>query len=262
MEGKVTDRPDFHRCLEVDGWYEFSPMSQTQLSHLWAMSLSDADREIIHATRDQHNRLWERLGDFYSKYQGGQDPAWMNYLEGNLSQYPEMILQHNLNQVYGRLKLMREDKQDPATYGDYYLQVRNPISVEGLVHLTMGGPMPIYNGGLLMVSIRHYDADCRRPGLPADVSALVSQIDEQGIRLTLANLHPMQTRRVIVQAGAFAEHEFTEARYQDDSGAETVVPIGGEYVEFVLGPGTVLEVSLGLKRYCRVPSYQLPWKNS
>ena len=259
MPGKVTNREDFYRWLEVDGWYEFSPMSQAQLAHLWAMSLSEQDREIIHKTRDHRTRQWEQLGDFYSKYQGGQDPAWLNYLEGGFADYPEKILQHNINQVYGRLKLMREDTQDPKTYSDAYLQFRNPITVEGLVHLTMGGPMPIYNGGLLMVSIRHFDADCKRPGLPQDVAVLVSGICEEGIELTLANLHPMESRRLVVQAGAFSEHNFTTASYVDDSGEAVSAEINSEYVEFELGPGTVFNVKLGMNRYCRQPSYKLPW---
>lgn len=259
VPGKVTDREDFHRLLEIDGWYEFSPMSQNQLSHLWSMSLSEKDTDIIHRTRDQRTRSWEQLGHFYSKYQGGQDPAWLNYLEGGLPDYPVKILEHNLAQVYGRLKLMREDVQDPETYGDSYLHFRNPVNVEGLVHLTMGGPMPIYNGGLLMVSVRYYDAETRRPGLPPDTAALVSSVTEAGIHLTLANQHPMDDRRVVVQSGAFAEHRFSTASWIGDDGKTVQVDIGDSWLEVVLGPGTVLELELVMERFCRQPSYVLPF---
>ena len=50
---------------------------------------------------------------------------------------------------------MRNDQQDPSTYGDWYLQVRNPITVAGLVQLTMGGPFFMHNDGLLMVRLRY-----------------------------------------------------------------------------------------------------------
>ena len=69
-------------------------------------------------------------------------------------------------QVRQRLAFMRDDRQDPSTYGDWYLQVRNPVFHEGLVQLTMGGPLFTYNGGLLQVALRYFDAERRRPGLP------------------------------------------------------------------------------------------------
>ena len=46
--------------------------------------------------------------------------------------------------------------------------------------------------------------------------------------------------------GAFAEHRFTQATYVDDKGATRTLPMDGEYVAFELGPGTVLEVHLGM----------------
>ena len=261
MEGKVTNRDDFYRWLEIDGWYEFAPMSCTQLAHLWFQTLSNEDMDIVKQTRDQNSHSWEKLGKFYSKYQGGQDPAWLNYLDGGLGDYPEMILQHNLNQVYGRLKMMREDSQDPKTYSDAYLQMRNPISVEGLVHLTMGGPMPIYNGGLLMVSIRHFDADLRRPGLPPDVAALVSEVNWEGITLTLVNLNPSLSRNVLIQAGAFSEHSFTKVTCENANKSD--IPLSFDidlpHVIFEVGPGSSVKAFLGMNRFCRQPTYQLPW---
>lgn len=258
MEGKTTAREDFHRWLEIDGWYEFTPLPCAQLAHLWALSLSEEDCAIIHKTRDYRTRPWENLEAFYSKYQGGQDPAWLNYMEGGFPTYPEKILEHNLNQVYGRLKFMRDDTQDPATYGDSYLHFRNPVNVEGLVHLTMGGPMPIYNGGLLMVSLRYYDVDRNRPGLPQDVATLVSSITDKGIILTLVNLHPMDSRTVVLQSGAFAEHRFTTASWSDDLGVPVSTEVNSAWLEVVLAPGTVLDLQLGLDRFCRQPSYEQP----
>ncbi len=259
MPGKTTDREDFHRWLEVDGWYEYTPLPYTQLAHLWAMTRAEEDRAIIQKTRDYRTRPWESFSTGYSKYQGGQDPAWLNYLEGGFADYPEKILQHNINQVYGRLKLMREDDQDPSTYGDSYLHFRNPVNVEGLVHLTMGGPMPIYNGGLLMVTLRYFDVDLRRPGLPADVAALVSSLEKDAARLTLANLHPMETRRLVIQGGAFAEHRFSTIVWKGEDGSEKTADSGDAWLEVELGPGSILEMHLGMERYCRQPSYAEPW---
>ena len=77
------------------------------------------------------------------------------------------------------------------------------------MQLTCGGPQTVYHGGLLHTRLRYYDAVVRRPGLPEDVSALVSHLDGDSVTVSLVNGSPMHERRVILQAGAFNEHRFT-----------------------------------------------------
>jgi len=89
------------------------------------------------------------------------------------------------------------------SYFQTYLIGRSTIVTEALVQLTMGGPLPVYNGGLLKVAVRHFDAAAKRPGLSPDVAALVRHIEDDAIDLTLANTNPMDSRRLIVQAGAY-----------------------------------------------------------
>ncbi len=89
----------------------------------------------------------------------------------------------------------------------------NPVVTEALVQLTWGGPQVIYNGGLQQARVRYYDADRRRPGLPASVAALVSSIDPAATVVDLVNLGPEHDRTVTVQAGAFAEHTIQAVRY-------------------------------------------------
>jgi hypothetical protein len=295
---RVTEYPNFTRKQQVDGWYEFAPLNPAQMAHVYADSLDPYDLELTRKLRDPTNNTWDQVGKsaVQGKHYGGQNHAYLNFLDGGYPKYPVEVLLHSLGQVYGQLKKLREELQlaeagwgyppgdaeewqelaevtrqvnqmkemkwsDSVTHSYFqtYLISRSTITTEALVHLTLGGPMPIYNGGLLLVSIRHFDAERKRPGLPPDVAALVSRNAPEGIDLTLANLHPMESRRLIVQAGAFAEHCFTTATYSDDQGKSVAQPIDGEYVEFELGPGTVFEVKLGLKRFCRQPSYQLPW---
>lgn len=40
----------------------------------------------------------------------------------------------------------------------------------------MGSPQTVYNGGLLRATVRHYDPDRQRPGLPPDVAVLVDEL--------------------------------------------------------------------------------------
>jgi hypothetical protein len=117
----------------------------------------------------------------------------------------------------------------------------------------MGGLLPIYNGGFLGVAVRYFDAEARRPGLPADVAALVSRVERDGIDLSVCNLHPTQSRRLIVQAGAYGEHRFTSLRLQGESHA-----IEDKWFEVRLEPGCRVDLTLGMQRYANPPSLAEP----
>ncbi|MDR1947979.1 MAG: hypothetical protein LBQ38_01165 [Spirochaetaceae bacterium] len=253
---KTTANPDFHRLLEIDGWYEFCPLPAAQPAHLWFMSREERDFGFIRRIRDKRDRAWEQLNDFYSKYQGGQDHAWLNYLDGGYQNYPEEILKHNIKQTYGRMKFMREDTEDPASYTDAYLQRRNPVTVEGLVHLTLGGPMPIYNGGLLTVSVLYFDADKKRPGLPEDTAALVSAINTEGITLTVINTSPAVSHTLIIQGGAFGEHRFVSV----SAGSETTA-IDANLFELEVPAASEITMEIKMDRYSLRPAYQWPFEN-
>lgn len=248
---KTTDNKDFTRLLEVDGWYEFSPLPQTQPIHMWFMSRQQGDMDFICKTADKREQAEVKLNEFYSKYQGGQDIGWLSFLRGCFGDYPEKILQHNLKQSYTRMKEISEDTEPQENYTDSYLQKRNPITVEGLVHLTMGGPMPIYNGGLLNVSLIYFDAKEKRPGLPRDVAALISAINGDEITLTLCNLSNVNTGEIIIQAGAFGEHNFEAVSFEGQN-----YSVNDNYFELCLGAGCVTELSIKMDRYKNPPAYR------
>lgn len=159
-------------------------------------------------------------------------------------------MQHNIQQVYERLKMIREDTQDPATYGDSYLQARNPINMEGLVELTMGGPLPIYNGGHLLVSLRWFDEERRRPGLPEDVAALVSRVDEDGVTVMLVNLNGIHSRCLQLLTGAFGEHEILTVNGEK---------VKGNRLQIKLAPASEWTLSIQLGRYQNKPRYVAPF---
>jgi hypothetical protein len=251
-EAAQTANPEYSRLLEKDGWYEFQPIYPVCPTHLWFISRDPADKEFLTKIRNHQTRDWECINEGYSKYQGGQDPMWVNYLSGGLEDFPEIIMRHNLKQFYGRMEFIYADEE--TGYGDWYLQARNPVNVEGLVQLTMGGPMPLYNGGLLNVSVCYYDIDRERMGLPEDVAALVSGIDGDGIDLTLLNLNPIKTRRMYVQGGAFGEHNFSKCI---TDGQETV--INDKKFQLTLKPATVIKMRLEMDRYSNRPAYQWPF---
>ncbi len=100
------------------------------------------------------------------------------------------------------------DPRDVYTIKDDDLYPNNPVITKGLTQVTMGAPQTIYNGGLLRARVRYFDIDRARPGLPPDVAALVEKIEDKVTGIRLVNLSVKDTRNLIVQAGAFGEHEF------------------------------------------------------
>jgi hypothetical protein len=59
---------------------------------------------------------------------------------------------------------------------------------------------------------------------------------------------------LILQAGAFGEHEFTSVK---DRGG--VRPLATKWLRVILKPGAVGRLELGMKRYVNPPSYASPW---
>lgn len=263
------------------GWEGATPLAARFLAHIWTVSMAPEDLALSRRLRDHQSRDYDRVIPFFSKHGGGHEAAWLAYLQGEYPRYPVDILRHNHAQVYQRLAFMQDDRQDPSAYGDWYLQVRNPITAEGLVQLTMGGPLFNYNGGLLLVRLRYFDAECRRPGLPQDVAALVERLEDRRAVVRLANLNPAKERHVVVQGGAFGEHRFTQVRYRargagggepsphwtdaqyreyaDKSGEQRVVPVDDRCFSVRLGPGAQIELELGMERFTNRPTYDLPW---
>ena len=262
------------------GWDGAAPMQARHTAHIWGASMSAADFDLGVALRDHSRRDHERVVPMFSKHGGGHEAPWLAYLAGEYPAYPEDILRHNHAQVYQRLAFMADDDQDPATYGDWYLQVRNPVFVEGLLQLTTGGPLCNYNGGLTMTRLRHFDAVRRRPGLPADVAALVEGMTDDETALQLVNLSATEERRVIVQAGGFGEHRitrvhystreptaspsphWTDAQYRAQVDADTTqrsVDVNDRCLTVCLPPATQVCLRLGMERFVNTPSYAPPW---
>jgi hypothetical protein len=131
-----------------------------------------------------------------------------------------------------------------------------PVMVEALTQLTLGGPMHVYHGGLQLARLRYHDADRRRPGLPEGVAALVERLAADTTTVTLVNTDLFAARRVVVQAGGFAEHAFTSVSI--DGGPPE--PVDGRWIEIGLAPGAGARLVLGMRRYAQPPSYDTPWK--
>jgi hypothetical protein len=261
------------------GWFDYNPMLMAVPIALWHHSASAADRERIDRLRAAGGHDWQTVRAFRSKEEAGHEEPWFAFLTGDDPGYPERILAAAQAQVRHRLARMERHRGWDVPEADIHLwQQSNPVVTEALVQLTWGGPQVIYNGGLQQARVRHYDADARRPGLPPSVAALVSSIDPDATVVELVNLDPQAHRRVIVQAGAFAEHTIREVRhtvcrdpswigdlYDYGHGRPAVTsettPADGPWLLVELPRSTRVRLTLRLDLRTRPPSYRTPFED-
>jgi hypothetical protein len=239
-----------------DGWTSFRPLRPHHLAQIWYMSQSQGDRERIEQF-PQVQTHWLEVAPGRGKGDDIHFGPWYCYLDGRNPDYPRLILEAQYTEVLRRLDMMRRDDGDPQAWDVHHWQEINPIQTEALVQLTCGGPQIIYHGGLLHIRLRYFDAEAKRPGLPQNVAALVSGLDGDSTTVQLINLSPLHQRRLIVQAGAFGEHSFTEVRCLEAEG-ETTVDINSKHFEVILPPGCTITLKLGMRRYCHTPGYEQP----
>ena len=86
------------------------------------------------------------------------------------------------------------------------------------------------------------------------MAALVSELSDTRTTVTLVNLNPSRARTVIVQGGAYAEHQLVSVT----SGGK-VTPIGSPHLTVRLDPGAGQRLVLTMKRYANSPTVMHPW---
>ena len=234
------------------GWYDYRPINPAHLVYLWSLSQQKQDYQRIQELTGMP------AGDTLSYRKGKGDwehtGAWFAFVEGHSPDYPLQILKATYAETLRRLEMIRHDRTQPAERDAHHWQQRNPVVLEGLVQLMLGSPNHIYHGGLLHCRLFYYDPQRKRPGLPPDVAALVDKITPEGVSVHLVNLHPSRSREVILKAGAFGEHEFTEVRYGDET-----TRVERALFQVRLRPGAAGRLQIGMKRFVNRPSYAFPW---
>ena len=287
---RVTDEPGFVRYKQADGWFEFRTVTTAaHWAHIYAASMDESVLDRMEEVIPPH-RFTVSFQNINNKDKAGQYGAYCRYLAGRYPDYPEAVLQHSIDLFYHQaaelnaekngatkgfgyrptteqewnlLRAASEDMRkttgiqfDDTVVHSYYqtfLLYRSPLSAEGLLNLTMGAQAPVYNGGMIHAQLRYFDADAQRPGLPADVAALISTITEEGITLTLANTNAIEARTLIMQGGAYGEHELVSITADGQT-----LDIGSKWAQITIGPGTVAEMTITLKRYTNPPSLEEP----
>jgi hypothetical protein len=171
--------------------------------------------------------------------------GWFGFLDGKDPQYPARALRQDLEFVRRKAKALREDPTSPDTRLADYPMLLNPAAHNALSNLTMGA---LLTGNIwsLHARLRYFDPVRRRSGLPDDVAALVEKISGDSVTVSLINLNAVEPRDVIVQAGAYGEHQFT-------------APHNARWITVRLEPGSGGRLTLGMKRYAHQPTAKQPW---
>ena len=266
-----------------EGWYSYRPMMIQDLAHLWHASMDPEDWKKIEVLMNGNkfhplwgegvwgqNTLgeldtivwkkaepfdWNREESMGDRTFGLTEHARLMYYAGKNPDWPLEVLKADYHEVLKRMNFMQNDPRNIYSIQKDDLYPNNPVITKGLVQTTMGTPQTIYNGGLLRATVRYFDADLQRPGLPQDVSALVDELKANEAGIQLVNLNPSESRKLIVQAGAFGEHSFTTITDGNDKKS-----INSPYFMVELAPASSIHLRVGMNRFQNKPSYAFPWQ--
>jgi hypothetical protein len=180
--------------------------------------------------------------------------GWIAWLQGRNASYPESALQRDLDLIRARLDAMRRDSLPPEKRLADNMLGFNPAATASLVHLMWGGLPPTVDGGLINARLRYFDPTRKRAGLPEDVGALVSQLTDRETVVTLVNLNKTEPRTVVVQGGAYGEHQLDSVTIGDK-----VTPVNSALLTVELGPASGERLTLRMKRYANRPTVLHPW---
>jgi hypothetical protein len=148
---------------------------------------------------------------------------------------------------------MHEDTTTPDTRLSDDTLGFNPAVLGSLIELMLGGITPRH-GEPLHCRVRYFDPANHRAGIPEDVAALVEKLTDDETTLSLVNINPVEERTVVVQGGAYAEHQLVSASVNDE-----VLSIDQPFFTVHLAPGAGIRIVLKMKRYANQPTFAFPW---
>ena len=179
---------------------------------------------------------------------------WVEFLQGRNRSYPETALQRELESIPRKLATIRADNTPPNKRLADNMLDSNPAATDALVRLMWGALVASREGGLVNARLRYFDPARRRAGVPEDVAALVSELDDRRTVVTLINLSRTEPRAVVVQAGAYAEHQFESV----DVNGQTTALNAPDFTA-KLAPRAGAKLTLVGRRYVNKPTVAFPW---
>ena len=130
-------RRSFLTATARRGWYDYRPINPAHLVYLWYLSQDPQDRQRINTLTAAFR--WTRSATDKGKGDWEHAAAWLGFVEGRNPDYPLQILRATYAASLQRLEVIRHDTSDPAERDVHHWQQRNPVILEGLVQLMLGG---------------------------------------------------------------------------------------------------------------------------
>jgi hypothetical protein len=179
---------------------------------------------------------------------------WIRFLQGNEPDFPTRALRDALTEIRARMASMAADTSTPDTRLADDPMDKNPATVAALINLMLGGIHPGNRGSVLHSRLRYFDPVARRAGLPPDVAALVERMTDDQTIVSLVNINQIEGRTVMVQTGAYGEHQCQSVRHEHRE-----VPIGGRTFQVQIEPGCGAQLVITARRYANPPTLRQPW---
>ncbi len=225
-------RKEFPTMCGADGWYGWQrePWNVGALE-VWYWSQRPDDRVRVGAT------------------------AWIEFLEGKNPGYAEAALKRDLANLAKKVAALRADTKPPERRLADNMMDFNPASVTALEQLMWGALPPGRAGELLNARLRYFDPVRQRAGVPEDVGALVSELADTRTVVTLVNLSATESRTLVVQGGAYGEHQILSVELDGK-----VAPLNARDFTVELSPGAGARLTLMMKRYVNAPTVRFPWE--
>ena len=148
----------------------------------------------------------------------------------------------------------RADSTSPDTRMSDDMNGFNPAMVSRLTELILGGLPTERLGFPLHCRVRYFDPERRRAGMPEDVGALVENMSADDMTLTLVNTDQVAARTVVVQGGAYAEHQFLDVTQDRET-----LALNSDSFTVRLGPGCGSRLQIRMARYANRPTCAFPW---
>ena len=214
-------------------FYQYEPVTYSdRLAEIYLWSMNPADLDRVSLERE----------------------PWLAFLQGMDADYPRRAMQSDFEHIRNRMELMRNDTTTAETrLADYLLGIM-PATTKTLSKLMLGGYFANGRIWVLHSRLRYFDPTRQRAGLPEDVAALVHQLSDDSVSVTLVNINQLESRDVIVQAGGYAEHQFTQLDIAGDTWE-----MNSDTFALRLAPGAGEQLTLKMKRYANTPDLSFPW---
>ena len=228
---KVEDGQTLYPHMYGDeGWYSFTPQPYSQGAlDVWYWSMDPEDLKRV------------------------PDSPWIDFLSGENPDFPVRALEREFETIRRKIEGVKADTSTPDTRLCDDTLKYNPAINSCLTQLMMGGLTPRH-GEALNCRVRYFDPENRRAGIPADVAALVETLTADQTVVTLVNVNQVESREVIVQAGAYGEHQITAVSVDGRK-----VSCDSPYTALQLSPGAGARVTLDMGRYVNQPTFTFPW---